>query len=337
MLDLINSKLYAKSADVEFLKKEPDYVQIRYYTIIKTILDALFRWTRQQAADFLHISKRQMQRLVRAYLIYGIPGLRFKSRQPKTSPNKSPKSIEKAVIEMKKLTGFGKTSISTLVNEQFRLDGCDQKIGSSLVSRIFLKNNLQKPQKIIETKFKHFDWKYPNNLLQSDLTLFNGVPILAMEDDHTRYAWSDLINDESAETVAAGMHELVPFKFNNLLTDNGPQFSKKNPFLGAYRNKHVLKEHIHASVYHPETLGKISRYQCGLKDFLGYKLGDSCDRFLIRPLIKAYNLFYNNGRRNRITKGIPAEIYSGKKDENWFSKMMRILNSGSYRPNFTNG
>jgi len=332
-----NSKFYAASADMENLKHEPDYVQNRYYTIIKTILVAPFRWTRQQAADFLHISKRHMQRLVRAFLMKGIPGLRFKSRQPKTSPNKSPKWIEKAVIEMKKLTGFGKTSISTLVNEQFRIEGCHQRICSSLVRRIFLRNNLQKPQEIIETKFKHFDWKYPNNLLQSNLTLFNGVPILAMEDDHTRYAWSDLIDDESAETVAAGMHELVPFKFNNLLTDNGPQFSKKNPFLVAYRNEHVLKDHIHASAYHPETLGKISRYQCGLKDFLGYKLGDSCDRFLIRPFIKAYNLFYNNGRRHRIANGIPAELYSGKRDENWFGKMMRILKSGSYSPHFTNG
>ena len=329
--------LYAKSADVKLLKNEPDYVQIRYYTIIKTILEASFRWTRQQAADFLHISKRHMQRLVRAFRLFGIPGLRFKSKLPKTSPNKSPEHIEKAVIEMKKLTGFGKTSISTLVNEQFRIEGCDQIVGSSLVHRIFLRNNLQKPPPPKQTAFMQFDWKRPNNLLQSDLTQFNGIPILAMEDDHARYAWSDIIDNETAETVAAGMHELVPFKFNNLLTDNGPQFSKKNPFLLAYLEKHVLKDHIHATVGHPQTLGKISAYQKGLKNFLSYKLGDSCNRFLIRPLIKAYNLFYNNGRRHRIANGIPAELYSGRKDENWFGKMMRILRSGSYSPHFTNG
>jgi len=158
-----------------------------------------------------------------------------------------------------------------------------------------------------------------------------------MEDDHTRFVWSDTIDDESAETVAAGMHELVPIKFNNLLTDNGPQFSKKNPSLLAYLKKHVLKEHIHASVGHPQTLGKISAYQKGLKKFLKYRLGDCCDRVFIRPFIKAYNLFYNNGRRNRMTEEIPAEIYSGKKDVNWFGKMMRILKSGCYSPQFRNG
>jgi len=157
-----------------------------------------------------------------------------------------------------------------------------------------------------------------------------------MEDDHTRFVWSDIIDNESTGTVAAGMHELVPFKYNNLLTDNGPQFSKKNTSFLDYLKKHVRKDHIHSSFYHPQTLGKISSYQKGLKKFLRYLLGDSCDKFLIKPLIKAYNLFYNNGRRNRMTEEIPAELYSGRKDDNWFSKMMRILKSGSYNPHFTN-
>ena len=194
MIDLVHSRLYARSADEDILKKEADYVQIRYYTIIKTMLVASFRWTRQQAADFLHISKRHMQRLVRAFRLFGIPGLRFKSKVPKTMPNKSPEHIDEAVIEMKMLTGFGKTSISTLVNEQRRLESCDQKVASSLVHRILLRNNLQKPPPPKQTAFMQFDWKRPNNLLQSDLTQFNGIPILAMEDDHTRFAWSDLID-----------------------------------------------------------------------------------------------------------------------------------------------
>jgi hypothetical protein len=332
---MITSQFYAKPEDMELLKNEPYYVIDRYFTIIKTIVDALFRLTRQQAADHLGISKRHMKRLVRTYLMKDIPGLRLKSKRPKKTPTKSPKLIEQAVTTMKKLTGFGNDSISDLVNEQSRLEGRDQRITPSLAYRINVRNNLQKPPPPKQTGFMQFDWKRPNNLLQSDLTQFNGVPILAMEDDHARYAWSDAIDDESAETVAEGMHELVPFKFNNLLTDNGPQFSKKNlSFLG-YLNKHVRKNHIHSSFFHPQTLGKISAYQKGLKKFLRYILGDSCDRYLIKPLIKAYNLFYNNGRRNRMTDEIPAEIYSGKKDGNWFSKMMRILKSRTYKPQFS--
>jgi hypothetical protein len=152
-----------------------------------------------------------------------------------------------------------------------------------------------------------------------------------MEDDHSRYAWSDTIDDESAETVAKGMQRLVPFRFNNLLTDNGPQFSEKNRFFLKYLKDHVMESHIRSSICHPQTLGKISAYQKGLKHFLEHKLGDSCNKYLIRPLIRAYNLFYNNGRFHRIAEGIPSQIYSGSKDENWFTKMMRITASATSR------
>ena len=224
---------------------------------------------------------------------------------------------------MKRLTGFGKTPVSILVNELFRLAGCEQRVGASLVSRIFLRNNLQKPSATIQTDIKSFDWKRPNNLIQSDLTEFNGLPILAMEDDHSRHVWSDIIEDESTETVVKKMHEFVPHKFNNLLTDNGPQFSKKNESFLAYLSKHVRRKHIHSSFYHPQTLGKISSYQGNLKKMLNYIAGDSKDPHVIRRILRAFNLFYNNGHRNQITNDIPAEAYSGKKDRNWFPKMMQ--------------
>jgi transposase InsO family protein len=183
----------------------------------------------------------------------------------------------------------------------------------------------------------HFDWKRPNNLIQSDLMEFNNIPILTMEDDHSRHSWSQVIENESAETVAAAMRALIPYKFNNLLTDNGPQFSKKNLSVQTYLKDHVLKNHIHASIHHPQTLGKISAYQKGLKHFLRYKLGDSCNRILVKVILKAYNLFYNNGRYHTGAKGIPNEIYSGKRDKNWFGKMMKMLKSENYKPFFVSG
>jgi len=200
LIDMIHSRLYAKSEDEDLLKTEPDYVQKRYYTIIKTLIEVPVRWTRQQAADFLHISKRHMQRLVRKYKMFDIPGLRFKSKVPKTMPNISPKHIEKAVVEMRKLTGFGTPSISTLVNEQFRIEGRTQTVGSSLAHKICLRNGSMEPPKPIKTDWKKFDWKRPNNLLQSDLTLFNTIPILAMEDDHARFVWSDIIDNVLCNT-----------------------------------------------------------------------------------------------------------------------------------------
>jgi hypothetical protein len=299
MLDLLHSRLYARPADVALLKAEPDYVKNRYFTIIKTTLEAPFRWTRQQAADNLRISKRYFYVILSNYRSSGIPGLRLKSRRPKTMPNKSPKAIETAVVAMKEITGLGSPSISTLVNEQFRIESRNQKVGPSLAYKICLRNNLVKLPDEKQPVWKSFDWKRPNNLIQSDLTQINGIPILTMEDDHSRHGWSDVLDDECAETVSNGMRNLIPYKFNNLLTDNGRQFSKKNFFFCDYLRRHVLKDHIHASICHPQTLGKLSAYQKGLKNFLRYKLKDLCNRLLAKVLLKAYNLFYNNGRCQR--------------------------------------
>jgi len=90
VLDLFHSRLYAKAEDVEILKHEPDYVRNRYYAIIKTTLEAPFRWIRQKAADVLHISKRHMHRLVRAFRLRGIPGLRLKSKRIQHVPHRWP-------------------------------------------------------------------------------------------------------------------------------------------------------------------------------------------------------------------------------------------------------
>jgi hypothetical protein len=53
VLDLNQSKLYAKPEDAKLLEKGPQYVIDRYLAIIKTIIVAPFRYTRQQAANHL--------------------------------------------------------------------------------------------------------------------------------------------------------------------------------------------------------------------------------------------------------------------------------------------
>jgi hypothetical protein len=189
----------------------------------------------------------------------------------------------------------------------------------------------------VDPKYKSFSWKRPNRLLQSDLTEFNDVQILTMEDDGTRKAWAMIVDDARAETVTTGMRQLVPHKYDNLLTDNGRQFLDTNRHMREYRLDFVSGKHIHASVRHPQTLGKLSAYQKGLKRFLQYKLGDSRNKAIIRPLIRIYNLFYNNGRRHTAIDGIPEDKYSGRRDENWLIKMMRTLKSRSYIPFFVRG
>jgi hypothetical protein len=44
-------------------------------------------------------------------------------------------------------------------------------------------------KKIIQ-EYKSFERDKPDELVQADLTRFNGLPILTMEDDHSRKFWA---------------------------------------------------------------------------------------------------------------------------------------------------
>jgi transposase InsO family protein len=65
-------------------------------------------------------------------------------------------------------------------------------------------------------------------LIQADITYFNGVPLMTMEDDHSRNGWATSMIDQTDERVVHAMKTLHPDKYENLLTDNGSQFSRKN-------------------------------------------------------------------------------------------------------------
>ena len=61
-------------------------------------------------------------------------------------------------------------------------------------------------------------------------------------------------------------------KYDSLLTDNGSQFSRKNSVMKKYCKQYLREKHIWTSVHHPQTMGKLSNAQKGLKRFLIYRL-----------------------------------------------------------------
>ena len=110
----------------------------------------------------------------------------------------------------------------------------------------------------IQNKWKFFEWGHPNRLIQADLTKFNGVNILTMEDDNARKGWALALKDAKERTVTAGMKKLVQIKYDNLLTDNGSQFSRRNAEMRKYCEEWLNEKHIWTSVHHPQTMGKLS-------------------------------------------------------------------------------
>jgi len=318
-------EIYLDESHVEALKDEPEYVRERYRAAAKALAPEPFRTTRKRAAEMIKRSLRQLYRILKRFKEEGILGLRYRSKRPKTIPIKTSNEIEERVLAVRKATGFGSKPVSDIVNESLKLEEKSERVYPSLTYNILVRGGEIERERRLQKEWKRFEWGRPNHLIQGDLTGFNGVPILTMEDDYSRKGWAITLKDKQDKTVIEGMKTLVQIKYENLLTDNGSQFSRKNAEIRKYCEEFITGKHIWSSVHHPQTLGKLSAYQKGLKHFLRHKLGRSRNRALINKCIRMYNLWYNNGKFHSGIETYPEDRYSGQRDVNWFDKLVKAL------------
>ena len=322
---LHRGNIYLVKEHIEKLKSEEEQVQKRYQAVAKTLIPEPFRIVREKAAELLGLCKRQMQRIVKQFLKEGIEGLRYKSKRPKTSPNQTPEVIEDRIEKVRKASGFGSQDIAVLLNESSRREGKIRKFWPSTINNILVRKGEIEREKQIQKGCQYFDWLHPNRLIQADLTKFNGVPILTMEDDGTRKGWAIALRDEKETSDTDGMEKLIKRKYDNLLTDNGSQFSRKNANIRKYCEKNVKEKHIWTSVHHPQTMGKLSAFQKALKRFLRHKLRRSRNKKIINHWIHVWEQWYNNGKFHSSIKSYPEEKYSGKRDEKWYENIVKAL------------
>lgn len=115
-------------------------------------------------------------------------------------------------------------------------------------------------------------------------------------------------------------------KYESLLTDNGSQFNRKNSTMRKYCNQYLIGRHIWTSIHHPQTMGKLSNGQKGLKRFLIHRLGSHCtDHESIDRCILTYTDWYNNGKKISTTKCYPEERYSGQRDDGRYVRFVKAL------------
>lgn len=278
----------------------------------------------------LRISLRQLYRILKRFKERGIAGLRRLSRRPRTTPTRTPSELEEKVLAVRRATGFGPRRVASIINESMRREGIDRRLAPSVAYDILVRGGEIEREKAAFTRWRRFEWGRPNQLLQADLTEFNGTAILTVLDDHSRRAWAFALRGRDDETVMDGMRHLLPFKFENLITDNGCQFSRSNTQMHRFCHERVTRKHIWTSIHHPQTMGKLSAYQKGLKRFLVHKVPDSQDQGEINVQIAVYNDFYNNGRLNAGTGGVPEERYSGTPDKRWYDRLVKALKLERY-------
>ena len=332
---IVQGEVYLEEWHIAILRNEQESVRKRYHAVARTLVSDIIRITRKEAADMIGRSKRQLQRVIKRYRYEGIRGLRFKSKRPHTILNKTPVEVENRIINIRKATGFGSEQLANIVNESLNIEHrYYQHISKTTAYNILARHSLVDVEKKIIREYKSFERGKPDELLQADLTRFNGISILTMEDDHSRKLWAVRLDNETDDSVVKGMTSLHNRKkYDSLLTDNGSQFSRKNSTMRKYCDQYLTGKHIWTSIHHPQTMGKLSNAQKGLKRFLIHRLGNHCtDHERIDRCILIYVDWYNNGKRISTTKCYPEERYSGQRDDGWYVRFVKALKLESILP-----
>ena len=201
-------------------------------------------------------------------------------------------------------------------------------VSESTVYRILRREGLVKRQETQLTAAKEYHTKTtrPHQMWATDASYFRVVGwgyyyLVTVMDDYSRFilAWKlqrDMAADSLIEVLqeavdATGMDEAPVEDRTKLLSDNGPGYVSR-----AFRDYlHLVGiRHILAAPFHPQTNGKVERYQQSLKrevNQLPYELPSQLDK-----AIADFVDYYNYRRYHKALGNVmPADVLYGRREK----------------------
>ena len=207
-------------------------------------------------------------------------------------------------------------------------DNAGFAVSESTVYRILRREGLVKRQETQPTAAKEYHTKTtrPHQMWATDASYFRVIGwgyyyLITVMDDYSRFilAWKlqrDMAADSLIEVLqeavdATGMDEVTVEDRTKLLSDNGPGYVSR-----AFREYlHLVGiRHILAAPFHPQTNGKVERYQRSLKrevNQLPYELPSQLDK-AIADFVDYYNYRRYHKALGNVT---PADVLYGRREE----------------------
>lgn len=248
------------------------------------------------------------------YRAEGLAGFEPRSRRPHSSPNKTPAALEEAIVVLRKELAdagldHGATTIQWHLGRDRRFERAVPSVATvhrTLVRRGFV---TPQPRKRPKSSWCRFEAPAPNEMWQIDTidwTIAVGVAkVFNILDDHSRVACRSRAAAEATAEAAwttfcqAAQRWGLPA---GVLSDNGLCFS------GKLRGFEVLFEAnlrdggitpITARPYHPQTTGKVERFQQTLKKWLRHQdhlHGLAADLDELQARLDTFCDYYNTQR-----------------------------------------
>ena len=259
----------------------------------------------------------------RRYEAEGLAGLEPRSRAPKSSPQRIDSEVEDAIVALRKeLIGLGVDAGAGTI--QWHLDRrgwpsvpSEATIWRTLVRRGFV---TPEPRKRPKSSCRRFEASAPNELWQADCTdwiIATGpARIMSFLDDHSRVALrvralAEATTEATWETFCQAT-ELwgVPL---GQLTDNGLNFSGKLRGFEVAFEQELRAIGVVAKTsrpFHPQTCGKVERFQQTLKKWLR-RQPLAADLAELQTQLDTFVAYYNFERPHRgIGRRTPAERWA---------------------------
>lgn len=248
------------------------------------------------------ISRKTFYKWRERYEKEGFEGLEERSRRPRHSPHQIPAAIEDEIVRLRKELDdagddHGATTIQWHLGRDPRFKRCCPS--KATVHRVLVRRGLvaPAPRKRPKSSWKRFEAGAPNERWQIDAmewTIATGVvPVFNILDDHSRVAVRSRVVDRATSEEAWDTFLQASDVWGlpaGVLSDNGLCFSGKLRGFEVLFEANLRDLGVRPSTgrpFHPQTTGKVERFQQTLKKWLRKQplaanmaeLQDQLDRF----------------------------------------------------------
>ena len=289
--------------------------------------------SKSEVARDYDVSRYWVQQLVKRYLEEGETACQPRSRRPYSSPQAVATAIEEQIVGLRKeLSRRGLDAGADTIRSHLSRRAATSRTGQhpvpavSTIWRILIRRGFvtPQPQKRPRSSWHRFEAEQPNERWQADTThwrLANGtdVEILNILDDHSRLALASLPRRSITGPDVLHTFQDAFLRWGipaSVLTDNGAVFTGL-PRRGGRVALEIELGRLgvrfdHSRANHPQTQGKVERFQQTQKKWLAAQPPATTVAGLHRQLSR-FRRYYNEVRPHRaIGRKTPWEAYTAR-------------------------
>jgi transposase InsO family protein len=277
------------------------------------------------------VARSWIYTLLARYRAEGEAAFEPRSRRPETSPSAiSPQAAELIIRLRKELAGQGLDAGPHTI--AWHLAAHHQTaVSPATISRYLARGGLvvPEPAKRPRSSWIRFGAAMPNECWQSGFTHYplaggDDTEILSWLDDHSRLALSVTAHHRVTGPVVLAAFRAACGQYGppaSTLTDNGLVFTTRLAAGGSASPGTFERELRHLGITqkngkpnHPQTPGKVERFQQTLKKWLRAQPAQPADPTGLQHLLDTFTSIYNNERPHRSLprRATPATAYAAR-------------------------